>query len=142
LAGNPGKRPIADTEPKPNATMPECPKSLSTDAKTEWERIGPELNRLGLLTMADSTAFAAYCQAWSDWIQAIGQVNEEGAVLKSDKGNMYLNPWSVVASKSLELMNKFGAQFGLTPGSRRRLAIAPPEKEDEYAGYKNAKSKG
>lgn len=134
LAGNPGKRPVTE-EPKPDSTMPELPAHLDAEAQREWKRMAPELHRLGLLTVVDRTAFAAYCQAWANWVSACKMMNAEGPVLTSDKGNSYLNPWAMVASQSLEQMNRFGAPFGLTPGARRKLDVKPPEPEDPFDGF-------
>ncbi len=141
LAGNPGKRKLGE-DPAFSSMMPTCPAHLTAEAKREWDRLATELHRLGLLTIADRTAFAAYCQSWADWVHAVKMVQSEGPVCKSDKGNSYLNPWSMAASKALDLMNKFGAQFGLTPGSRARVPKSEPPDEDPFESFlKNGKGK-
>jgi len=58
LEGNPGKRPLNLNEPKPLQIAPECPDWLLDEAKKEWKRLAPELERLGLLTILDMAAFA------------------------------------------------------------------------------------
>ena len=50
LEGNPGKRRINGSEPKPPASRPTCPAHLSPSAKAEWKRLAEALNRIGLLT--------------------------------------------------------------------------------------------
>lgn len=140
LSGNPGKRKITETV-QPDPVVPSMPHHLDDDARIEWNRLAPELGKLGLLTQVDRTAFAAYCQAWSTWAKACKQLADEGPVLESDKGNMYLNPWQMVASQALEQVNKFGAQFGLTPGSRRKLDVKEPPKEDPFDAFMKGKGK-
>ena len=65
LEGNPGKRPLNDREPKPAKKAPSCPKWLETDAKREWRRLSHKLEQLGILTEADMSVFASYCQAYA-----------------------------------------------------------------------------
>jgi phage terminase small subunit len=54
ICGNPGHRPIRP-EPQPaiSETVPDAPDFLAPYAVDEWYRIGPELHRLGLLTVVD-----------------------------------------------------------------------------------------
>lgn len=70
LAGNPGRRPLPDGEPCPDAVLPTPPDFLDDQALREWERIAPELHQLGLLTRLDRAALAAYCQSYAHWIKA------------------------------------------------------------------------
>ena len=42
-----------------------CPKQLDTEARREWRRVAPELERMGLSTTLDRAALAAYCACWS-----------------------------------------------------------------------------
>ena len=48
LEGNPGKRALNDTEPKPEKKAPKCPTWLNKEAKKEWKRIATELEALGI----------------------------------------------------------------------------------------------
>src|SRR5687768_3708732 len=74
LDGNPGKRPINESEPNAPDGVPDCPDWLDDEAKAEWARVIPELREMGLLSRADRPALAAYCTAWSRWVQAEAQV--------------------------------------------------------------------
>ena len=70
LNGNPSKLDLeerAAAEPKYTPVVPECPEWLSDDAKAEWNRLLPELDRNGLLTKADMAAFAGYCDSFAMW---------------------------------------------------------------------------
>ena len=63
LEGEPNKNRINFDEPKFKPKAPKCPSWLSTEARKEWNRLSPELERLGLLTGADMAMFASYCSA-------------------------------------------------------------------------------
>ena len=57
LEGNPGKRPLNVHEPIPPKGTVKCPAWLLPEAKKEWKRLAPALEAMGVLTMADQTAF-------------------------------------------------------------------------------------
>ena len=50
---------------------PKPPDFLSAAAKAEWDRLAPELHRLGLLTVLDHGPFAALCQATAMWSEVL-----------------------------------------------------------------------
>lgn len=133
LSGNPGKRPLNGAEPKPRKGRPPCPKHLTGEARKEWNRVSRLLEKVGVLTHADRGVLAAYCQAWAKWVDAETTLAGEELVLKSDKGNMYQSPWVGVARQAMNDMVKLGAELGLTPASRVRLKVEPPEEEEDIA---------
>ena len=110
IEGNPGKRPIRGSEPKPLATQPSCPAHLSPTAKAEWKRLAQTLNRVGLLTQADRAALAAYCQAYGRWVEAERKLAETPTLLKTPAGYVQPSPWLGIANKQLELMAKSMAE--------------------------------
>ena len=67
LTGNPGKRPLNEDEPKPEAAISDCPPELSPSARKEWDRLSAELGALRMLTNLDRAALAAYCTAYALW---------------------------------------------------------------------------
>jgi len=128
--GNPGKRPIPE-EPQLRrpARAPYAPRWLSEEAKAEWRRIAPLLLEAGLLTEADYTALALYCQAYARWRKAEEKLAEQGEILESARGGLYQNPWLAVANRAWDQIRKSLAEFGMTPSSRLRVAVArEPEK--------------
>ncbi len=134
LEGNPGRRPLNPAEPAPaaGARPPNCPRHLDPDARREWRRLARQLHGLGLITQVDRSALAAYCQAWSRWIAAEKIIAADGLTVTTDKGNLIQHPAVGIANKALDLMLKFGVEFGLTPSSRSRLQVAPPAEADPF----------
>ncbi len=123
LAGNPGKRALNNSEPKPSG-IPTCPRHLDKEAKAEWRRVSGELLTLGLLTTIDRAALAGYCSAWSRWVAAELSIQKFGTVIKSPKsGYPVQNPYVGIANTALDLMRRFATEFGLTPASRSRLHV-------------------
>lgn len=133
LAGNPGKRALNKREPRPHVTIPLCPAWLKGEARKEYNRAARILVMLRVLTEADRVTLAAYAHQYGRWLEAEERVSEEGAVLVSDKGNSYLNPWQNVATTALKNMAKLAAEFGMTPASRTRVATVGEEEEKSLA---------
>jgi P27 family predicted phage terminase small subunit len=132
LDGNPGKRPLNDREPVPTQGVPPRPEWLDEEARTEWERIVPELAAMGLMARADRAALAAYCTAWSRWVAAEAQVRKYGTIVKSpEKGFPMKSPYLCVADQALETMRKLMVEFGLTPSSRSRIRVADGAPADD-----------
>lgn len=125
LEGNPGKRPISQNEPKPKPIAPKCPTWLIKEAKREWKRLVPELEKLGLLTVIDGTAMAAYCQAYARWREAEEFMTKHGTVMKTPSGYMQQVPHVSIANMAMKNMRAFCTEFGLTPASRTRIDVKP-----------------
>jgi P27 family predicted phage terminase small subunit len=140
LDGNPGKRPLNDSEPVAPAGDPECPDWLDDEAKAEWHRIIPDLREMGLLSRADRPALAAYCTAWSRWVHAEEQVRKFGPIVKSPEKQFPMkSPYLCVADQALEIMRKMMVEFGLTPSSRSRIRVPDGGRQgDEFDHFLEA----
>lgn len=120
LAGNPGKRELSEREPAPTG-LAKCPSWLDFEAKKEWARIAPELERLGLLTMVDQAALAAYCQAWAEFKGATDQLRSEGRVYYTEEGEPKPHPAVARQKAAWAAIRGFAAEFGLSPSARTRV---------------------
>src|SRR5690349_6182098 len=132
LRGNPGKR-KRHGEPKPPTESPSCPSWLNVEAKREWRRIVPELERLHLIARVDRAALAAYCQSWARWLQAERVIEDHGMtmVIETKGGGTYeqQRPEVSIAQKEKGQMKAFAALFGFSPSDRASLAVGEPPKE-------------
>jgi P27 family predicted phage terminase small subunit len=112
---------------------------LSEEGRKEWRRVCKELLPLGLLTVLDRGALAAYCEAWNEFVKAQEEVNKENfkRVLISEKGGEYPNPALWVARDARKNLNQMSEKLGMTPASRARLSIGRDEDgDDEYEQYR------
>lgn len=121
LEGNPGKRPLNKSEPKPTKKAPPCPKWLEPEAKKEWRRLAKKMEQLGVLTEVDMAAFAGYCQAYARWKEAEEFITQHGSILRTKSGYVQPVPQVSIAQTYLKIMNRFAEQFGLTPAARSRI---------------------
>ena len=133
LQGNPGRRPLNDSEPQYGLSADNLkpPPYLSTYAKKEWKRIVPLLQKNKLLTDADITMLAAYCQAYGRFVEAEKLIRANGYTTLTDKGNVIQRPEVGIANKAMEEMLKFGREFGLTPSSRTQLHVENPDAAED-----------
>ena len=95
-----------------------APSWLSADAKREWNRLAKSLTEAGLLTSADRTSFAMYCQSYGDYLAACRSIKKDGPTIATPNGNVIQNPAVWDRNKAWDQMLKMGKEFGLTPSSR------------------------
>jgi P27 family predicted phage terminase small subunit len=76
-------------------------------------------------------SLAAYCQAYSRWVAAEKAIAEHGLTFVTEKGMVRQRPEVAIAKESMRLIREFATEFGLSPSSRSRLHIKPPEESDE-----------
>lgn len=65
-------------------------------------------------------ALAFYCVFLERWKKAEQKVREKTRS-STTNSNIIQNPYSSIANRALEQMNKLGAEFGMTPSSRSRV---------------------
>ena len=117
------KRGRPKAEPRPPNALPRCPSHLDATARKEWRRLAKPLHAMGLLSTADRGAFAAYCQAWSRWVEAERKLKETPMLIRTPSGYAQQSPWLSIANKQMELMGRYMTELGLTPSARTRLAV-------------------
>ena len=116
LAGNPGKRPMNEHEPMPAGGAPACPEWMEGDALREWNRIVPELDRLGVLTSVDGAVLEAHCLTYGEIVSTV----KSGEPLKA---------------ALLGQMRAYAAELGLSPASRAKLIIPKGQDHDETSHF-------
>ena len=132
LEGNPGKRKLNDREPDPTlgCTPPEW---LPPGARTEWERVYPELSSLGLVTVVDQAALACWCIA-VDTLARASRVLEPSdndsmpEIQITDKDYECVSGAELMRRQAMKDIRAFCQEFGFSPAARSRIAV--PEKTD------------
>ena len=130
LNGNPGKRALNSSEPRPArlTKAPICPDFLHGLAREQWQKMSPQLLKVGVLTSIDLDALARYCLIYQRWRETEERIAKTGGpVLETADGNYYQNPYLAVANKCNEQLNSLASEFGLTPSSRSKVHAEPPD---------------
>lgn len=135
LTGNPGRRPMP-AELDLDASAPACPQHMDPEARREWQRVVKLLDRAGVLTQVDRGILAAYCRAWSLFVEADKHVQDEGSMLVSSPkakedpetgeiqvtgGAPYQSPWVHQLTSAAKAMVNYAAELGMTPVARTRV---------------------
>ncbi len=114
-------------EPQPSrlVRVPQAPRWLGSDARAVFKEMARDLCALGVLTKVDLDALTRYCVVYERWRAAEKQLKKQGEIIKSPNGYLIQNPYLAIANKCLKQLDSLGAEFGLSPSSRTRVAIAP-----------------
>lgn len=120
-------------KPEPRPGIPDPPDWFDADALAEWNRIVPELDRLGLLTVVDGSALEGACTAKSLAVKCwkllqggeitqtvttkFGEVQKERAEF-----GMFIKAWSQYKG--------FCTEYGLTAASREKLSASTDRKRE------------
>jgi P27 family predicted phage terminase small subunit len=139
LRNNASKKPLGallDEAIRPDVEIPDCPEHLTGEARAEWERITPYLQRLGLIAQIDRGALTGYCDNWGEYVWACKAINahnandptgERGRVWNTPSGYKQISVVTQIKNRSLEQMAKFLAMFGMSPADRSRVTQSDPQ---------------
>lgn len=104
---------------------PVMPIWLPAEARAEWNRVVPELGRLGLLKLIDGAALTAYCMTWQRFVDACAIVAVEGMVVQDDRqGRAQRHPALLTVEQASKELRAWCTQFGMTPSAEQRVAAA------------------
>lgn len=112
VTGNPGKRPINETEPKPQGEVSK-PAFVKAGAARLWTKYAPSLIEQGVLTSWDVDMFGAWCVLMAEFQK---------------------NP-QIFTAAQMSQMRALASGFGLLPAERSRLKI-PGKKEEQNPASK------
>jgi phage terminase small subunit len=124
---DPSKHADRAFEPLADGT-PRCPRDLKGEARKFWERVVPQLVRMGVAKAADRESLVVLANLWACWVQAATMAEIAATDPKVRSAMLgYSAEWSRLA-----------ARFGLTPADRSKIQATPQVKEktleDRYFG--------
>jgi P27 family predicted phage terminase small subunit len=132
LRGNPGGRP-APARVTASPGVPDVPDWLDDEARAEWERIVPDLDRLGVLAKVDRAAVATYCSAWSKFVAAEQLLQSDDLVAERRAGNgPAKNPAWQIWREAATTVAALAKELFITPNAR--LRSVKPEGDDDDPG--------
>ena len=109
--------------------MPKKPTRMSKPASAMWDTIGPELLRVGVLTVVDGQAFFSYCELAALEARIQRAVNAlKTLTQKAPSGYDQIHPLVAQLNRTREDLDRFHRKFGITAGVRgdEGVAVAPP----------------
>jgi P27 family predicted phage terminase small subunit len=140
VTGNAGKRPINKKEPKPRREIPSCPAHLDDSGKVAWGRLSVLLDRMGVLTEADSFALERLADCYTDILECRKLIERDGRTYTAEsmggkliKANPAVNQLRAADSQ----FKSYLVEFGLTPAARSKVHASPDDddKKDPLAEF-------
>lgn len=126
LTGNPGKRPLNVSEPKPRGSSARAPRGLGVDGSRFWRKYAPALAALGVLTEVDEAALRMAAEHYEVAVRAATELHDQELVLEGRDGPKK-NPLAQILRDNSTALRGFLTEFGMTPASRSRLHLADEE---------------
>jgi len=94
------------------------PAGLLTDTQVKlWWQIVNSLPA-DFFRPGDVPLLAAYCKAWSFYLQASTEIEERGIILEDARGRMYANPAQSMVVTQASAMAQLSVKLRLSPSSR------------------------
>jgi P27 family predicted phage terminase small subunit len=129
-------------EPKATDGLPKCPAYLRRNARARaaWNFWRAELQRMDLDRRPDRPMLEGACIAYAEAIACFQLVEKQGRVIprraRDAAGNwvvvgMVAHPAVRQRNQALLIMRAFCSEFGLSPISRTRLSVEPPDDEED-----------
>lgn len=127
-------------EPEPDKGRPKMPRNLSPRAKEAWEDYATDMERMGILTVADGKILHQLAQAFADWQEAVEFLDKNGTtyiVTKSAPDGTTFEDFKQFpqvsqrndADKRLRMLEK---DCGLTPSDRSKVSATNKQPENPW----------
>jgi P27 family predicted phage terminase small subunit len=134
LRGTKGRR--SSARPTPVRAAPSPPKWLSAEARAEWRRVVPELERLGLLARLDRAVLTEFCSTWAHWVSVSRLLDTSTATApdpthpdRASRGVRKHPMWSSYCTLS-SLLSSLAKELGLSPNARARMVVPETDSPD------------
>lgn len=114
---------------KPTVKKLEPPFFIRDEGLAEWNRVEPELRRVGILTMLDFAALVAYCGAYGRFCKAERLIQEVGLIYTTPSGIQRIHPVVGARNDAESAMIRYAAELGITPSSRGRVTPVDVESD-------------
>ena len=150
LMGNPGKRPLNEDEPQPDALDDFSPPDhIENDelAVRKWDEAVRVLYDMQVMTIADRETLARYCLVWSHWMQMREKCRQFGREImhyeadpNRTDGRLRIKwaqpaPWAVDEKAARKDLLQLEREFGLTPSSRSQVTIHSNKADDPFEAF-------
>ncbi|MCM3190421.1 phage terminase small subunit P27 family [Bacillus subtilis] len=116
------------------------PSWLDKVGKKEFKRVAALLTEVEIITEADISMLAAYCNAYSQYVSISKIIEEDGIMVHTEGKDKDGNPIKLVGEEHpllkrqknyFDQMKSAANDFGLTPSARAKLAITRTQEERE-----------
>lgn len=108
------------------AKAPNPPTWLGREAKAEWRRIVPELDRLRLLTTIDRAILVTWCDTWQMYVRASRSLGDRDPTFETESGYPQQRPEVGIMAKARSDMRQLAPMLGMTAVGRAKQTPVNP----------------
>jgi P27 family predicted phage terminase small subunit len=129
---------------------PSMPRTLTGEAREEWKRVVPLLEKMGVLASVDRAVLIRYCATWADWCELDELLQRSGKLTAGRGGNLVRNPVWLMRRDADATVTELARQLFLTPSARLRGGITlerptteiPDAKVSSFERYSRGRNSG
>ena len=134
--GNPGKRPLNESEPEAITGQPPMPDEMGETQRAVWDQVTASLQSMDLLAETDAGPIERYSRLLVLWRKLMAFIEKHGEtypVKEADGRVKMIRPLPQVAQLqaiTTQLL-RLEQEFGLTPSSRTRIRVDMQGRHDD-----------
>jgi len=114
--------------PKPAGSHPVMPPGMTRRARAVWRRQTKAMALTGVLTVVDSDALRAYCDAVARYEEAEERYHELGPLVAGARsGELVKNPLHQVVRDNAMLMARLATLLAFVPSAREGIVVDEPD---------------
>lgn len=145
--GNPGKRPLNDSEPTPSSAQPEPPLWLPENAVEHFNTLAERLAELRILTRSHTEAMAIAALRMAEIVELSADVAQHGRTYQTTTQTGAImhrtRPEVAQLSEAQRHLQSLLSEFGLTPSASTKVTAAkPPARTNPFLGLIKGGKKG
>lgn len=111
---------------------PDPPAHFDSIARDHWNKIIPQLERMGTLAKIDFGSLEALCLIYSNMTRAARDIKKiDNLFYKTPNGSLQQIPQVGILNSAAGLYKGFAAELGLTPSARTRIAGGDQDENSE-----------
>src|SRR5262245_27242579 len=98
--------------PQPEPIRLEPPHRVIKEARKEWYRIVPMLDKMGVLGNVGTAALVVYCNTWARYMEVENLIRKGGMITSSEKGvGIYVSPYIRISNECVRIIYRLLTEF-------------------------------
>jgi P27 family predicted phage terminase small subunit len=138
IEGNPGRRPLNDSEPQGRvlSVLPDPPSALGPAGRAAWSDLGGQMLALGMLEDRYLPALELCCGLYDEVAGCDSALVEFGShYYTTTKGTIASHPAVRRRTNALDGIRRYLIEFGLTPSASSRIKVSVERPADKLAAF-------
>ena len=112
--GNPSRRQLPPDTPA-SAAEPDPPAGLDEVGRARWVLLAADLRERSILSVSFCDIMRLYCETYSAYIRAVEESQTEELLIRTDSGELRINPIQTLVGRLSQRMERCISQLGCSP---------------------------